>query len=95
LYQGTASAVPEDVYFPLGFSPCSQRLKPLSSAAAHGTTGSRALLQICFRDKLQEDESARHSQLTVDRNLALRLRSYPNIGATARGMDLEGSRRQR
>src|SRR5271157_799297 len=33
---------------PPGFSPCSQRLKPLSWAAVHGTTGSRALLQICF-----------------------------------------------
>src|SRR5271165_6340840 len=48
LYQGTASAVPNGAGSVPGFSPCSQRLKPLPSVEPGGTTGSRALIQVCF-----------------------------------------------
>ena len=46
LYQGMALAVPKRFPSRLGFSPCLQRLKPFILARSHGTTGSRALIQI-------------------------------------------------
>src|SRR5271165_4051949 len=42
----------------------------------------------------QEDESARHNRLTVDCNLALPFCQYSDSGAAAKGLDLEGPRRQ-